>query len=77
MRHLLYPVQRADVVERVYGRGQAAVEAEDLVVDEGSEGKEVEEVGEVLPHVRVAVLAQALVVEAVDLGDLAGLVVTA
>jgi hypothetical protein len=33
------------------------VEAEDLVVDEGGEGEVVEEVGEVLPHVGVAVLA--------------------
>jgi hypothetical protein len=51
------------------------VQAEDLVVDEGGEGQVVEEVGEVLPDVGVAVLAQALVVEAVDLSDLAGLVV--
>jgi hypothetical protein len=53
------------------------VEAEDLVLDEGGEGEVVEEVGEVLPHVGVAVLPQALVVEAVDLCDLAGFVVAA
>ena len=51
------------------------MEAEDLVVDQRGEGEVVEEVGEVFPHVGVAVLAQALVVEAVDLRDLAGLVV--
>ena len=77
VRHLLYPVQRADVIQRVDARGQAAVQAEDLVVDERGQGQVVEEVGEKLPHVGVAVLAQALVVEAVDLRDLAGLVVAA
>ena len=38
-----------------------------LVVDEGGEREVVEEVREELPHVRVAVLPQALVVEAIHL----------
>lgn len=46
-----------------------------LVVDEGSEGQIVEEVCEVLPHIGIAVLSQALVVEAVDLSNLPRLVV--
>jgi hypothetical protein len=75
VRHLLDPVQSPDVIESVDAGGQTAVQAEDLVVDEGGEGQVVEEVGEVLPDVGVAVLAQTLVVEAVDLSDLAGLVV--
>lgn len=53
------------------------MEAEDLVFDEGGEREEIEKVGEVLPHIGVAIFAQALVVEAVDLCDLAGFVVTA
>lgn len=75
--HLLDPVKGADVVERVDAGRQASVQAEDLVVDEGCEGQVVEEIGEVLPHVCVAVFPEALVVEAVDLGDLARLVVAA
>lgn len=51
------------------------METEDLVINESSEGEVVEEVGEVLPDVCVAVLTKALVVEAVNLCDLAGLVV--
>ena len=39
----------------------------DLVVDQGCERKVVEEVCEVLPHIGVSVLTQALVVEAVHL----------
>ena len=72
MRHLLYSIQRADVIKRVNTGRQAAVQAEDLVVDQGGEREVVEQVGEELPHVGVAVLPQALVVEAVDLRDLAG-----
>ena len=51
------------------------MEAEDLVVDEGSEGEVVEKVCEVFPYVRIAILSEALIVEAIDLGDLAGFVV--
>lgn len=77
VRHLLYAVERPDVVERVDAGREAAVQAEDLVVDERGEGEVVEEVGEVLPHVGVAVLAEALIVESVHLRDLPGLVVAA
>ena len=41
-----------------------------LRVDERCERHVVEQIGKDLPHVGVAVLAQALVVEAVDLRDL-------
>lgn len=75
--HLLNSVEGADVIEGVDARRQSAVEAEDLVLDEGGEGEVVKEVGEGLPDVGVAVLPQALVVEAVYLCDLARLVVAA
>ena len=52
------------------------MKTENLVFDESSEGKVVEKVGEVFPHVGVAIFAQALVIEAIHLGDLAGFVVS-
>ncbi len=52
------------------------MKAEDLVVDESGEGEVVEEIGEVLPHVCIAVFSETFVVEPVDLGDLAGFVVS-
>ncbi len=52
------------------------MKAEDLVIDESGEWEVVEEVGEVLPYVCVAVLAQTLVVESVDLGNLTRLMVS-
>ena len=48
---------------------------EDLVLDDGREAQVVEDLGAVPPHVDRSVLAEALVVEAVDLGDLPALVV--
>lgn len=51
--------------------------AEDAVVDDDREGEKVEHVGEVLPHGRAAVLADALAVEPVRLGHGAALVVAA
>lgn len=75
VRHLLYPVQCTDVIKRVNAGRETSVKTEDLVVDERGKRQEVEQVCEVLPDVGVAVFAQALVVEAIHLGDLAGLVV--
>ena len=77
VRHLLLAVDGADLVERVDGRAQAPVDAEDAVVDDGRQAQEVEDLRAVLPDVHGTVLSQALVVEAVDLRDLAALVVAA
>jgi hypothetical protein len=73
--YLLDAVEVPGMVEGVDGGAQSAVEAEDSVLDDGRHGEVVEGVGEVLPYVGVAVLSEALVVEAVHLGDLATLVV--
>ena len=75
MRYLLDPVQTSNVVKGVNTRAQPSVQAKDLVVNQSGEREVVEEIGKVLPYVRVAVLAQALVIEAVNLGDLAGFMV--
>ena len=75
MRDFLYAVECSDVVEGIDAWGETPVEAEDLVVDKGSEGKVVEKVGEVFPYVGVAILSETLIVEAIDLGDLTGFVV--
>ncbi len=48
-----------------------------MVFDEGGEGEVIEEVGEESPHVRIAIFAEALVVETVHLRDLPRFVVSA
>ena len=63
------PVQGPDVIQCVNAGRKASVKAEDLIVHESRERKVIEQVGEVLPHVGVAVLAQALVVESVNLAN--------
>ena len=51
------------------------MDAENFVVNDGSEGKVVEDFGAVAPDVDRAVFAEALVVESVDLSDLTRLVI--
>ena len=49
--------------------------AEDLVVDDNRQRQKVKHVGEIVPHIRIAVLSGALGVEAVRLSHTARLVV--
>jgi hypothetical protein len=73
--NFLYTIKCSDVIEGIDAGGKTSVEAEDLVVDEGGEGEVVEEIGEVLPYIGVAIFAETLIIEPVDLCDLAGFVV--
>lgn len=75
MGYLLYAVQSADVVEGVDAGRETAVKTEDLILDQGGERQEIEKIGEVLPDIRISVFPEALVVKAVDLGDLTRLVI--
>lgn len=70
MRHFLYPIEGSNIVERVDAGRQTSVQAEYLVVDQGGQRQVIEEIREVFPDIRITVLAQALVVETVNLGDL-------
>ena len=65
--HLLESVQGADVIQRVNTGTETTVETEDLTVHQSSEGQVVKQVGEVLPHVGIAVLPQALIIKPVNL----------
>ena len=75
MWHLLHSVELPHIVEGVDGGREASVEREDFAFDEGCERQIIKEVCEIFPDGGVAVFPQTLVVEAVDLGDLSGLVV--
>lgn len=76
MWYFLYAIERSNIVKSINAWGETAVEAEDLVVDQGGKGEIIEEIGEVFPYIRVTVLSETFVVEAVNLSDLAGLVIT-
>jgi hypothetical protein len=58
------------------GKGQRKdAKSTHLVLNESGEGEIIEEIGEVSPDVGVSVLSQTLVIEAVNLSDLARFVV--
>lgn len=65
------------MVQRVDGRTQPAVDSEYPALDDRREAEVIEYLRAVPPNVGATVLAQALVVEAVDLGDLPTLVIAA
>ena len=77
MRHLHETIELTDLVQRVDAGREAAVQAEDVVLDDSGERQIVEEAGEILPDISVSILAKAFVIEAIDLGNLLGLVVAA
>lgn len=53
------------------------MDAEDLVVDDHAQGKEIEHVGEIVPDIGVAVFSCTLRVKAIGLSNAARLVVAA
>lgn len=53
------------------------MEAEYLAINECRQRQVIKQVRKEFPHIRVAVLSQALIVEAIDLGDLSGFVIAA
>ena len=52
------------------------MKAENIALDNSSQRKVVEEVGEGLPDLGITILTEALIVESIHLGDLLGFVVT-
>lgn len=77
MRNLTEAVNNLDLIDRVYRGRQSTMNAEDLVAYDHRQRKVIEHVGEVVPYGCGTVFARAFGVEAVGLGDAAGLVVAA
>ena len=75
MRHLLESFKCSDVVQGFNAGGQSSVKAEELILDDSSEREEVKELGETFPDIRVSVFSAALIVKAINLGNLPRLVV--
>ena len=69
--------RRAYLVNALQTRAESAVHTEDATIDNRPEREVVKDFAAPPPDVAAAVLALTLVVEAVDLGDLARLVVAA
>lgn len=73
--HLLYTIKGADVIEGIDARRKTTMQAEDLIVDQCSKGKVIEQIGEIFPDVGVAILSKTFIIETIYLGDLTGFVV--
>ena len=76
MGNLLLAVNGSDFIECRDGRRKTSMHAENFVIDDSCEGEVVENFSTVAPDVDRAVLAEAFIVESVNLGDLTRLVVT-
>lgn len=77
VRHLDDAIDGADLVESLQTGRQTSVKTEDFILDDSCERQVVEQVGQVFPDVRVSVLANAFIVEAIHLRNLSTFVVTA
>ena len=75
MWYLPEPVDDLDLVDAVDAWAEAAVDTEDLVIDDDGQGQVVEHIRKVVPHIGIAVFATAFGVEAIRLCYTAGFVV--
>lgn len=67
MWYLAKPVDDLDLVNRMNGRRQAAVDTEDLVIYNNTQSKKIEHVSEIVPDIGVTVFSSAFGVETVRL----------
>ena len=52
------------------------MEAKDLILNNSSERQQIKQISVILPHIRISVLPQTLIVKSVDLSDLSRLVIS-
>lgn len=76
MRNFDNPVNFTHLIESVEAWRQTSMQAENLLLNDGAEREVVEEVGQVLPDVRVTILPKTFVIKTINLGDLSTLMVT-
>ena len=76
VRHFNLSIDCSDLVECVQVGREATVKAENLVLDHRSKRQQIEQIGIVLPDVGIAVFTEALIIETVDLCNLARLVIS-
>ena len=68
--HLLLPIDRLDLVQRVYVGAQPAMHAKDLLVNYSCQGQKVHNLSAIAPYIDRAVLAKTLIIKAINLCDL-------
>ena len=77
VRHLLLSIESLDLVKCIYAGRESTVQAENFIGYDSCQRQIVEQLDEHPPNIRMAIFAQTLIIEAVNLSDLARLVVAA
>jgi hypothetical protein len=67
MRNFSESIDDLNLVNGVNRGGQAAMDAENLIVYDHTESEEVEEIGEVMPNIRIPVFSRTLCIESIGL----------
>lgn len=75
VRNLLCTSNHADLVQSPDLRAQSTVDTQDLAVNDGAQGHEIEDLAAGLPYRRTSVFLEAFFVKPIHLCDLAGFVV--
>ena len=75
MRYFLDSIEGSNIVQCVYAGRKSSMKAEYLIVYQRGEGQVVEQISEIFPDVCVTVFSETLVVEPIDLGNLARFVI--
>ena len=65
MRSLLNAIKLSNLIKSINGWRETTMETEDLVLNDSSQRQVVEELCELLPHIGISVLSQALIVETI------------
>lgn len=76
MRYLSKAVDNFDLIDGMNRRGEAAMDAKNLVVDNYAQGEKIEHISEIMPNICVAVFAGALGIEAIGLRYAPGFMVS-
>ena len=76
MRNFHKAVKLTNLVQSVNAGRETSMQAEDVVLNNGSQWQKVKERCKILPDFSVAILAKAFIVEAIDLSNLLRLMVS-
>lgn len=76
MRNFLDSVQLPYLVKCVKMGRETSMETEDIILNNSGQWEIIKQVCEILPHIRTAILSDALIVEPVDLCDLSTFVIS-
>lgn len=76
VRSLLNAIELADLIKCIDRGGETTVEAENLILYDGSERKVVKEFSESLPDISITIFTEAFIIETVYLSDLSALVIS-